>query len=82
MGSGTLAWGVNERTSLSPILSPSKAFRTDSVVAMWTASGPAAATRPLREAMLRSEAVGAGAGDHLEVSWTLASPAMERKPRP
>ncbi len=32
--------------------------------------------------MLRRDAVGAGAGDHLEVSWTLASPAMERNPRP
>ncbi len=32
--------------------------------------------------MLRRDAVGAGAGDHFEVSWTLASPAIERNPRP
>lgn len=67
--------------SLSP-LAASKAFRTVSVVAIYSASGPAAATRPLREAMLKSEAVGAGGVDHLGVSWSLASPATERNPRP
>jgi hypothetical protein len=43
--------------------------------------GPAAATRPLREAMLRREAVGVGRGDHAGVNRTLASPAIERNPR-
>ncbi len=79
---GTFAWGVNDRASLSPTFGDSKALLADSVVAMWTASGPAAATSPLRDAMLIRDAVGAGGGDHREVSWTLASPTMERNPRP
>lgn len=45
------------------------------------ASGPAAATMALRDAMARSEAVGAGGGDHFDVSWTFASPARARNPR-
>jgi hypothetical protein len=43
-------------------------LRTDSVLAIYNASCPAAATRPLREAMLKREAVGAGGVDHLGVS--------------
>lgn len=45
------------------------------------ASGPAAATMALRDAIARSEAVGAGGGDQVGVSWTLASPAIGRNPR-
>lgn len=82
-GSDSLAWGTKGRISLSPFFGASNAFRTDSVLAMTTPSGSAAATRPFRDAMLRSEAVGAGGWPpHFEVSWTLASPAIERKPRP
>lgn len=44
-------------------------------------SGPAAATMALRDAMARSEAVVAGGGDHLGVSWTFASFARGRNPR-
>lgn len=65
---GTLTCGSKDRVSLSPFFWASKAFLTDSVVAMWIASGPAAATRPLREAMLIREAVGDGKDDHLEAS--------------
>lgn len=36
----------------------------------------------MREAILSRDAVAAGGGDHLEVNWTLASPAIERNPRP
>lgn len=46
-----------------------------------TWSGPAAATRPLFEATLRSEDVGVGSDSQGEVRRTLASPAMARKPR-
>lgn len=85
---GTVTWGVNERMSLSLSPPPSppppaeSAFRTESVVAMWTASGPAAATRPLREATLMREAVGRGGSLHLETSWSFVSPAALRNPRP
>lgn len=76
-----LSWGVNPRISESPSLGSSKVFRTDSVDAMTRPSGPAAATRPLREAMLRREAVEAGFEGQGEVRRTLASPARARKPR-
>jgi len=46
-----------------------------------TPSGPAAATRPFREAMLRMEAVAEGSELQAEVRRTLASDAIERKPR-
>lgn len=77
-----VAWGVKGRMSPSAGCSASKPFRTDSVVEIMKASGPAAATSPLCEATLRRDAVGAGAGFHFVVSWTLASPLMARKPRP
>lgn len=67
--------------SESPSLGASKAFRIDSVVAMTSWSGPAAATRPRFEATLRSEEVAAGSVSQVDVRRTLASPAMERNPR-
>lgn len=82
IGKGSFNWGVKGRISLSPSLGASKAFRTASVEATTTASGPAAATRPRREAMLMSEAFGEGAGDHGVARRNLASPARERKPKP
>ncbi len=46
-GSGALTCAWNWRISLSPALGLWNAWRTDAVVAMKTASGPAAATRAL-----------------------------------
>lgn len=77
-----VAWGVKGRMSPSSGWGASKPFRTDSVVEIMKASGPAAATRPLWAAMLRRDAVGEGAGFHFEVSCTLDSPLSARKPRP
>lgn len=44
-------------------------------------SGPAAATRPFRDAMLRSFEVGAGRGSQAVVRRTFASLAIARNPR-
>lgn len=66
-----------------PVAGPSKAFLIDSVVATITASGPAAATRPFRDAMLSRDEVGAGRlseGHGVGNSCTLASPAKARNP--
>lgn len=67
--------------SESPSFGDSNAFLVDSVVASMMPSGPAAATRPLREAMLMRVAVSMGGGDHADVRRTFASPARERNPR-
>lgn len=72
---------MKARTSESPSLGASKVLRTESVEARDTPSGPAAATRPFREAMLRSDAVEAGFDSQGEVRRTFASPEMARKPR-
>jgi hypothetical protein len=81
MGIDILTLGSNALNSVSPVLSAEKAFRADSVEERYTASGPAAATMPFLDAMLRREAVGAGGADHGGVNWTFASPAMARNPR-
>lgn len=60
-----------------------KPLRTASVVAMTRVSGPAAATSPLVEEMLKSEAVGGGSfsdGHGEGSSRSFVSPAIVRKP--
>ena len=61
-----------------PFAGVDSVWRTESVLAMMTDSGPAAATRPLLEAMESNEAVGGGreSEGHDEGSnRSLASPA-------
>ena len=63
--------------SLASELTASKAALTESVLAMTTESGPAAASNPLLEAMLNREAVGGGRaseGHGVGSSRTLDSP--------
>ncbi len=80
---GMVNCGENGLMSLAAEPDDVKACLTDSVLAIMTTSGPAAATRPLFDAILINEEVGGGRasdGQGDGSSLTLASPAMERKP--
>ena len=80
---GMVKCGENGLMLFRPESAAVNAFLTDSVLAIMTASGPAAASRPLFEAVLNSEDVGGGrasAGHGEGRSLTFASPARERNP--
>ena len=73
-------WGLNGSTLFSALTDAEKACRTDSVPAITTDSGPAAASKPLLDAMLSNEAVGGGRasrGQGEGSSLIFTSPARE-----
>lgn len=74
---GRVKWGVKDLVLSSPLAE--NACRTESVPAITTDSGPAAARRPFFEAMESKEALGGGresAGHGDGSRRTLASPAI------
>ena len=78
-------WDVNGLTLPSVLPAAEKACRTDSVAAITTDSGPAAASNPFLDAMLSNEAVGGGRaslGQEVGSSRSFVSPAIEWKPSP
>ena len=79
-----MSCGVKFLISLPLELFASKASRTESVLAMTTESGPAAASKPLFEAMLNKEAVGGGSasdGHGVGSRRTFDSPLIDWNPR-
>ena len=77
-------WGENALILPSTVSPVEKLLRTDSVLAMITDSGPAAASNPFVEAILSKELVegGSSAAGHGEGNRrSLLSPAIAWKPR-